>query len=117
MVLRNTILRWAPRALATAFILFISLFALDAFEGQQSFGEKALSLFMHLIPTWTCLLVVALSWKREWLGSLLFSGLAVIYAVWAWGHPSWILAIGGPLVLLAVLYAVAWRMRKSSSSR
>ncbi|MBK8613784.1 MAG: hypothetical protein IPN85_09870 [Flavobacteriales bacterium] len=117
MVLRNTILRWAPRALAAAFILFISLFALDAFEGQQSFGQKALSLFMHLIPTWTCLLVVVLSWKREWLGSLLFLGLAVIYAVWAWGHLSWILAIAGPLVLLAVLYAVAWQMRKNGPAR
>lgn len=109
------ILRWAPRVLAIAFTLFISLFALDAFEGQVGFREKAIALLMHLLPTFACVLTIALAWRREWVGTVLFGGLAVYYGVTAWGHPSWVLLIAGPLVLLAVLYSVAWFSRRAGT--
>ncbi len=114
MQLRRAILRWSPRALAIAFTLFISLFALDAFEGHAGFREKAIALLMHLIPTFVCVLTIALAWRREWVGALLFGALAVYYAVTAWHHVSWVLLIAGPLVLVAVLYGIAWASRRSS---
>lgn len=113
MKLRSLIIRWAPRVLAAAFTLFISLFALDAFEGQAGFREKAVALFMHLLPTFVCVAAIALAWRREWLGALLFGGLAAYYAASAWGHPSWVYLIAGPMLLVAVLYAVAWVNRRS----
>jgi hypothetical protein len=113
MELRSMILRWAPRALAMAFTVFISLFALDAFEGHEGFREKAVALFMHLLPTFICVAAIALAWRREWLGTLVFGLLFVVYSAQSWAHPGWILAVGGPMVLLAVLYALAWRVRRS----
>lgn len=113
MQLRRSLLRWSPRVLAIAFTLFISLFALDAFEGQVGFREKAVALFMHLLPTFICVAAIALAWRREWLGALLFGGLAVYYAVSAWGHPGWVFLIAGPMLLVAVLYTVAWVSRRS----
>ncbi|MBL8000358.1 MAG: hypothetical protein JNL05_00230 [Flavobacteriales bacterium] len=113
MELRSLIIRWAPRVLAIAFTLFISLFALDAFEGQAGFREKAVALLMHLLPSFICVAAIALAWRREWLGALLFGALAVYYAVSAWGHPSWVFLIAGPMLLVAVSYTVAWVSRRS----
>lgn len=113
MALRSLLIRWAPRALAIAFTLFISLFALDAFEGHEGFREKAIALFMHLLPTFICVAAIALAWRREWVGALLFGGLAVYYGINAWGHASWVLLIAGPMLLVAILYGVAWVSRRS----
>lgn len=110
---RHLLLRWAPRALAIAFTLFISLFALDAFEGHAGFQEKAIALFMHLIPTFVCVLTIVLAWRREWVGTVLFGALAVYYGITAWGHVSWVLLIAGPLLVVAVLYAFAWAGRRA----
>ncbi|MFY9343850.1 MAG: hypothetical protein WAT39_15275 [Planctomycetota bacterium] len=93
--------------------LFLGLFAFDAFEGDAGIGRKVVDFAIHLTPTWLCLAGVVLAWRREWLGGPYFAALAVAYAVWAWGHPSWILLISGPLVLIAALHLLAWRQRRA----
>lgn len=101
--------RWVPRALALAFTAFLSLFALDAFEGVDGFAERAVALVLHLVPSALCLVLVALAWRRPWIGAAGFGVLAVAYASSAWSHPSWVLVISGPLALVALAYLVAWR--------
>jgi hypothetical protein len=56
---------------------------------------------------------IALAWRREWVGALLFGGLALYYGITAWGHASWVLLIAGPMLLVAILYGVAWASRRS----
>ena len=106
---------WWPRLLAIAYALFISIFAADAFEGMVGFWQKATSLFMHLIPTWLCIGVIAIAWKREWIGAVLFVALAGLHLVTMWSrgfHWSGYAAIEVPLVVLGVLYLLAWRARR-----
>lgn len=117
MTTTSKLITWSARSLAVALALFLSLFALDAFNGDGSIGSKILDYTRHLAPTWICLLVVALAWKREWLGAVAFTGLAAFYAWWAWDHKDWILVISGPLLLVAGLYLLAWRMRKSTRNQ
>jgi general stress protein CsbA len=107
------IIRWLPRVVAILFTLFISLFALDVSEGGP---VKMLDLLMHLLPTFFCVLIILLAWRREWLGALIFLALAAVYAWWAREHMQWILLIGGPMLLLAGLYLAAWMQRKRSSA-
>jgi len=116
-------LYWAPRALCIAFALFISLFALDAFHEGQGFWGIILALLMHLIPTFLILIVLAVSWRREWIGGVLFILLGVLYVAWTWnkpiGHSSTFAIITGPLVLTGALFLLNWRYRselKRSSS-
>lgn len=74
----NRLVYWTPRIMGIPFAAFISLFALDVFEdGFQGF-QTILALLIHLLPT-TGLVVLALiiSWRWEWVGALLFSGLGV----------------------------------------
>lgn len=106
-------IRWLPRVAAILFTLFISLFAGDADEGEN--GARMMDLLMHLLPTLFCVVVIVLAWQREWLGSLIFLALFVLYAWWASDHVQWILLIGSPMLLIGGLYGWAWVVRKRSA--
>jgi hypothetical protein len=104
------VLLWIPRVLGVAFVLFLSLFALDALETPGGPLAVAAAFAIHLVPSAVLLAVVALAWRREWMGAILFVGAAVLYASTA-GRLDWVLIVGGPLVVVATAYAVAWRHR------
>jgi hypothetical protein len=101
---------WVPRVLGVAFVLFLSLFAFDAFDTPGGPLAVAAAFAIHLIPSAVLLVVVALAWRREWVGAVLFVGAAVFYAAWA-QRLDWVLIIAGPLVVVATAYALAWRHR------
>ena len=66
------ILHWAPRILCIAAILFVSLFALDAFEPGLPLGDQIKGFLIHLIPSFVLLVILLLAWKRELAGGILF---------------------------------------------
>ena len=109
------LLYWAPRVLCITFAVVMSMFALDVFEEGQSFWRTALDWLIHLIPNFLILLVLAVSWRREWIGGFLFMVLAVLYVVWGWNKPfgNWtnFLLMAGPLVLAGVLFLLNWYYR------
>jgi hypothetical protein len=110
------ILRWSPRVLALTFGAFITLFALDAFSESNGFVEMLVGFTIHLLPTFLVLGIVMISWKREWIGAILFTVLAILYvaSVWERYQLRWwssYLLIGGPMLVVAVLYGVNWILR------
>lgn len=66
------ILHWAPRILCIAAILFVSLFALDAFEPGLPLGDQIKGFLIHLIPSFVLLAILVLAWKWELAGGILF---------------------------------------------
>lgn len=100
-------LYWTPRILGVVFALFLSIFALDALD--QGF----LAVLMHLRPALLVLLVLVLSWRRELVGTLAFSALAILYILWTWGRFRWSVyaAIAGPLFVMSGLFLAAWLFR------
>jgi len=109
------ILYWSPRILVVTYALFISIFAIDVFDEPGPVWQIALSLFMHLIPTFLILILLVISWRREWIGAAIFLALPVAYYLMMSNRPffslSVLLVIGGPLVLTGVLFFVNWRKR------
>jgi hypothetical protein len=103
-------LYWSPRILGIAFALFISLFALDAFQPGQPLGQNILGFLIHLIPTLFIALALLLAWKWEWVGLVLFLGLAISYVIMAWGQFGFVtyLTISGPLLLISILFGINW---------
>ena len=99
---------WTPRLLCLLFAAFISIFALDVFEGHHGFMETAVALAMHLIPTAALLLVLALSWRWEWVGAAIFPALGLFYLVAFAGRFHWsaYAFIAGPLFLLGTLFLI-----------
>ena len=104
---------WTPRILCILFAGFLSIFAADVFGEHYGFWKTILALVMHLIPTWIILIVLVVSWRREWVGGTLFIALGALYLIWSWGRFHWsaYLAISGPLLLIGVLFWVNWLHR------
>ncbi len=112
--LRKRLLYWMPRILTIAFAIFISLFALDVFRAGKGFWEVTLALLIHLIPTAVVLGVLALSWRREWIGAIIYIAMAILYIFRTWGRfpLSTYLIIAGPLILIGVLFMLNWFLRE-----
>ncbi len=110
---------WTPRVICIAFAVFISLFALDVFEEGYSGLKTIIALLIHLIPTGILVIVLLISWRREWVGAFLFNALAVLYLIVAWGRFPWTvyLTISGPLFLVGVLFAINWEHREELRTR
>ena len=99
--------------LCILFTAFISIFALDVFGEGHGVWQTALALLIHLIPTLVVLLVLVVSWRREWIGGMVYSVLAALYVVQMWGRfpLSVYFTIAGPLLLIGVLFFINWRRR------
>lgn len=110
---RNDWIVWTPRVLSILYACFLSIFALDVFAEGRPWGETLLALLIHLVPTWLVFLVLILAWRHAWIGAAGFALLALAYSFWARGHPTWILVIAGPLLVLAGLYYWSWRLTRA----
>jgi len=102
-------LLWGPRIVALLLCAFLSLFGFDVFEEGTSLGEALIGFAIHQAPVVALLVVVALAWRWEWIGGVVFAGLALGYAYLAREHWTWIPAISGPLLAVGVLYFWSWR--------
>lgn len=107
------VLYWAPRILAVLFALLLSVFALDVLGEGYSFWEAVVGLLIHLAPTFLVILVLVIAWRWEWLGALLFFGLAAFYVIAFWAPERWAayLIISGPLALVGLLFLADWLVR------
>ena len=107
----RSLLRWTPRILTILYAMFISIFAADVFEETLTFWQTVLALFIHLIPTWIVLITLALSWRWPWVGTVVFTTLALLY-LWVGLRRdfqlSLFLLIAGPLILAAGLFLADW---------
>ncbi|MGE3312582.1 MAG: hypothetical protein AB7O66_21650 [Limisphaerales bacterium] len=65
---------------------------------------------MHLLPAVLVLAVLALAWRWEWVGGVVFPLLGGLYIVMAWGRFHWTAyaMIAGPLFVLGGLFVAAW---------
>ncbi len=106
---------WTPRVLCLLFAGFISLFALDVLGGGHGFWETVLALLMHLVPTALVLILLAVSWRWEWIGGVAFPALGLLYLINFWGKFHWsaYALIAGPMFLVGALFLVNWRCRET----
>ena len=110
------LLQWSPRILAVLVCLFLGLFSLDAFEGEKTFPQTIVDFAIHLTPVLILLGVVVVAWRWEWVGALVFTGVALVYAYAARTHVSWIPIIAGPLLMVGILFFWSWISRRDFRS-
>lgn len=106
------LLLWSPRILGILVCLFLSEFALDAFGGGKTLIQALPEFAIHIAPMLVLLAVVGVSWRWEWVGGLVFTGLAVGYAYFARNHVAWIPVIAGPLLIVGILFSWSWLRHK-----
>ncbi len=103
---------WAPRVLCIVYAVFIGRFALDVLDGERGFWETIPALLMHLIPAAFVVVVLIVSWRKEWMGGVVFVFAGLYYAFRTLNHLDWILAISGPMVVIGALFLLSWSQRR-----
>ncbi|RLD50375.1 MAG: hypothetical protein DRI94_08735 [Bacteroidetes bacterium] len=78
MTPKTKILHSIPRIICIAAILFVSIFALDAFEEGKSIVEQITAFLIHLIPSFVLIVFLIIAWKRELIGGIIFFAVALI---------------------------------------
>ncbi len=114
----NGWLYWTPRVLAIVFLGFLAMFSLDIFEGNYGFWGTVVGLLMHNIPVIVLAIVLAIAWKREIVGGVVFVLAGLFYITLIWrnmmmhpGQPGTILSsliITGPALVIGILFAINW---------
>lgn len=118
------IIHWAPRILCILSILFISIFAADAFESGHTIWQQLANLFMHLIPTFILTALLFIAWKWEYIGGILFIiiGIATSPFIFMINYNRnhfpisqcivTILMINFPFVVVGILFIISHYMKK-----
>lgn len=73
------ILIWSPRILCIVFVVFISMFALDVFGQGSSLKDTIFGLLIHLAPTILVIIILLFTWRRAWVGAILFIAGALLF--------------------------------------
>jgi hypothetical protein len=118
---------WAPRVLGILAILFISLFALDAFGSGLSIWQQIGGFLIHMIPSFALATLLFYAWRHEKWGGILFLLIGLIFTpiIFNWNYRMnnsvWIsLSIIGmitlPFVVVGVLFLWHHLIQKKSKS-
>ncbi len=107
------VLYWTPRILSILFILFISMFALDVFDGTSDAWQIFVGLAIHLIPSYILIIIAVIAWHWEPAGVILYALLTSAYPLMVGSRAHWsvYLLMSGIPLLLAILFLLDWMYR------
>jgi uncharacterized membrane protein AbrB (regulator of aidB expression) len=114
-----------PRILCILAILFISIFALDAFNTDQTFWQKIADFSMHLIPSFVIIVLLIVAWKWELPGGILMIVLAIGFMPLVYSMNfartqsvlislSIVLMINFPFVVTGVLFILSYFLKRKN---
>ena len=121
------IFHWLPRIICILAILFVSLFAVDAFAPGQTIWQQLGAFFIHLIPSFILLAILIIAWKWEYIGGIIFLLIGLGFSPWVFvntykiNHSIWmslgiIMTITIPFVIVGILFIVSHFHKKKTSS-
>ena len=116
-------LYWLPRILCILAIVFISLFALDAFQPELTVWQQIQAFLMHLIPSFILLLFLLIAWKWELIGGVIFVLIGLVLSPFVYMHnynmngSVWmsigiIAMITFPFILVGILFILGYIVNK-----
>jgi len=100
------LLFWIPRILTIMTILFMMMFSLDSFEGDDSIWRKLIGFLIHNIPVLILGGVLLIAWKHELIGGILLIIASIAGSLFfkAFSGNSGALIIMAPFFLTGVLF-------------
>jgi hypothetical protein len=121
----SKVFHWLPRIICILAILFISLFALDAFEPELTIWQQIGAFLVHLIPSFILLVLLIVTWKWEFIGGIIFTLIGLGFSPFIFMHNykmnqsvlmslGIILAITIPFVIVGILFIVSHNQKKKS---
>ncbi len=80
MISATKLLHWLPRVLCILAILFVSLFALDAFAPGLTIWQQLGAFVIHLIPSFVLLALLLIAWKWELVGGIILAATGLAFS-------------------------------------
>ena len=122
------ILHWTPRIFCILAILFVSLFALDAFEPGQTIWRQIGAFLIHLIPSFILTAMLVVAWKWELVGGIIFIAIGIGFTPFiyinnyqmnqsVWMSIGIIATITLPFILVGVLFILNHFMRRKAAKK
>ena len=123
MKISTKLLHWLPRVICILAILFISVFASDAFNPELTLKDQIIDFIRHLIPSFILILLLVLAWKKELIGGIVFTiiglGLSPLIFVhnYRMYHSVWmslgiITIITIPFTIVGILFILSHYRKK-----
>ena len=117
------IIHWSPRVICILAILFVSMFALDAFDSKLSVWQQIGGFAMHLVPSFILLVFLIIAWKWELVGGILFTLVGVVLSPFVFKMNynmnqsvsmsiGIIAAITFPFIVVGVLFIISHYLKK-----
>ncbi len=117
------IYHWLPRIICILAILFISLFAADAFSPGLTIWQQLGAFIIHLIPSFILLAFLIVAWKWEYVGGVIFViiglGLSPVVFIhnYKMNHSNWmslgiIMIITVPFIIVGGLFIISHFKKK-----
>ena len=127
MKISSKIIYLLPRIICIIAILFISLFALDAFNPQLTVWQQIRDFLMHLIPSFILTLFLLIAWKWELVGGIIFLAIGLFFTPIIFMHnfqmnnSVWmslgvIAAITFPFILVGILFILGYRNKSKQKN-
>jgi hypothetical protein len=79
-------LHWTPRILSVLAILFVSLFALDAFSPELSIWQQIGAFTLHMVPSFILLTILLVAIKWESIGGWIFLMIGLGFSPFIFTH-------------------------------
>ena len=122
------IFHWLPRITCILAILFVSLFALDAFAPGLTIWQQLADFMIHLIPSFILIATLFIAWKWEFIGGIIFMvigvGLSPIVFLMNYHRThsigvslTIILMITIPFVVVGILFIASHYLKKKETSQ
>ncbi len=119
------IFHWLPRIIGILAILFVSLFAADAFAPELSFWQQLGAFIIHLIPSFILLIFLIVAWKWEYIGGIIFIIIGLGLSPFVFVHnykmndsiwmSLWIIAaIAIPFAIVGILFIISHFLKKKN---
>ena len=108
--------KWLIAATGTGifYALVLLIFAGDVFNKEQSISQTVFDVCLHLVPTVVVLLFVFVGYKKPLIGAAICLVSGLIYIITGWANLHWTahVVIAGPLLVLSMLYIMAYKSIK-----
>jgi hypothetical protein len=119
----KTLFHWLPRIICILAILFISMFAADAFEPGLTIWQQLGAFIMHLIPSFILLGILIFAWYKEFIGGIIFIIIGLVLTPFVfnmnykmnesiWMSLGIIMTITFPFILVGILFIVSHKLKK-----
>ena len=119
------VIHWLPRVICILAILFISMFAADAFAPVLTIWQQLGGFLMQLIPSFILLALLIVAWKWEYIGGIIFAVIGLGLSPFIFMHNynmnhsvvmslGIILTITFPFVVVGILFIISHFMKKKN---